>query len=640
MNKNQTTGLLLILLILLGWSWYTAPSKEEMAKFKATQDSIALVKTQEETPTLKTASGNINQTSQTNRPEMPVVNKQLPDSLRSIAYKTTYGAFYNHAAGDEETSVLENDLIKIEFTNKGGRIKDVWLKEYYKITLDENKDDLKLPLHLLEDVKNKFDYQLPIIGVPNGILSSGNLYFDSNKSGSTISFKIKTDNGGYFEQIYTLNPNSYELDYNVKFVGLEQVLKPNTKMVNLHWENYLDKLEKNSSYEQRYSTVYFKSKNDDYDYASMTSDDIEEIDEGSVEWVSNSNQFFNTSIISKDTPFGHGRFETNNLKESRTDPIGEDLKLLKTDIEVPVSSDFAMNMYIGPNEFEVLKEYGNGLEQVVPFGASIFGSINRWVIRPIFNFLGRYIGSKGLVILALIFLIKMVLYPLMFKMLHSQAKMGVLKPFIEDIKKKNKDDSQAQQVETMKLYREYGVSPFGGCMPMLLQMPIWYAMFRFFPASITFRQEPFLWATDLSSYDVFWKLPIDIPMYGSHVSLFTLLWAVTTIIYTYYNTKHMDMSANPTMKYIQYFMPVTFLVFFNQFASGLTVYMFMSNLINIAQTVLTKKFVFDDEKILAELNAKKALPKKKKGKFAKRFEEAMKQSQDLKAKQDAAKKKK
>ena len=212
----------------------------------------------------------------------------------------------------------------------------------------------------------------------------------------------------------------------------------------------------------------------------------------------------------------------------------------------------------------------------------------------------------------------------MYKMLHSQAKMGVLKPELAQLKEKFKDDNQKIQMETMKVSREFGVSPLGGCMPMIVQIPIWYALFRFFPAYIDFRQESFLWADDLSSYDIFFRLPFEIPMFGAHISLFTLLWAITTIIYTYYNTKHMDMSAQPMMKYVQYAMPVMFLVFFNNYASGLTIYMFFSNLINIIQTIGTKQFIFDDEKIRAELYKKKEKPKKQ-SKFQARLEEAMKQ---------------
>jgi len=294
-------------------------------------------------------------------------------------------------------------------------------------------------------------------------------------------------------------------------------------------------------------------------------------------------------------------------------------------------------MYIGPNEFERLQTFDNSLEEIIPFGRSIFGSINRWVIRPAFNWLSKFIPSKAITIIVMIFILKMLLYPLMYKMLHSQAKMGVLKPELAGLKEKYKDEPQKVQMETMKKYREYGVSPFGGCMPMLLQMPIWYALFRFFPASITFRQESFLWATDLSSYDVFFRLPFDIPAFGAHVSLFTILWAATTIIYSYYNMRHMDMSANPAMKYVQYFMPVTFLFFFNTYASGLTVYMFFSNLFNILQTIITKKFVFDDDKLRAELDLQKNKPKKKKTGFQARLEEAMKQQQEVQKKRNKKK---
>ena len=325
------------------------------------------------------------------------------------------------------------------------------------------------------------------------------------------------------------------------------------------------------------------------------------------------------------------------------DKSSSDLKLLKSEFDIPLdlvaNESIETRMYIGPNEFEELRKFDNKLEEIIPFGRSIFGSINRWIIRPAFNWLSNLIGTKGIVIIVLIFILKMLLYPLMYKMLHSQAKMGLLKPEIAGLKEKFGDDTQKIQMETMKMYREYGVSPLGGCMPMLMQMPIWYALFRFFPASITFRQESFLWANDLSSFDVFARLPFEIPAYGAHISLFTLLWALTTIIYAYYNMRHMDTSANPAIKYVQYFMPITFLFFFNSYASGLTVYMFFSNVFNILQTVLTKKFVFKDEKLRAELDASRNKPKKKGG-FQERLEEAMKQQQDLKKNSNQTKRKK
>jgi YidC/Oxa1 family membrane protein insertase len=378
-------------------------------------------------------------------------------------------------------------------------------------------------------------------------------------------------------------------------------------------------------FEKRYSTVYYKPTDDGTDYCSCTGDDLDDLQSQYVSWVSHAHQFFNTSLMSGEQPFSGGIFSTVMLEEDE-----ERLKTAGTSLGIPynhsANESIAMTMYIGPNEYSNLIAYNNDLEEIIPFGNSIFGDINRHGIRPAFDFLSKYIGSKGVVILVLIFILKMLLYPLYYKMLYSQAKMGALKPELAGLKNKFKDDAQKVQMETMKIYREYGVSPLGGCMPMVIQIPIWYALFRFFPASITFRQEKFLWANDLSSYDAFLNLPFTIPMFGSHLSLFTILWAVSTVLYTYYNMKHMDMSSNPAMKYVQYLMPLMFFVYFNNYASGLTCYMFLSNLMNIMQTVVTKNFIFDDDKIRAELEKQKEKPKKR-SKFQQRLEDAMKQQQ-------------
>jgi YidC/Oxa1 family membrane protein insertase len=279
------------------------------------------------------------------------------------------------------------------------------------------------------------------------------------------------------------------------------------------------------------------------------------------------------------------------------------------------------------------------MEDIVPFGWSIFGTINRWVIRPIFSFLSNLIGSKGIVILLLTLIVKSLVYPLTYKMLYSQSKMSALKPQLAKLKDKFKDDAQKVQMETMKIYREYGVNPAGGCFPMVLQMPIWFALYRFFPASIEFRQAPFLWANDLSSYDVFFRLPFSIPFLGDHLSLFTFLWAVSMLVYTYYNSKMMDMgsmASMPMMKYMQYLMPLMFVFFFNSYASGLTCYLLFSNLLNIGQTLVTKNYLIDNEKILVELDANKKKPKKKGG-FQDRLQKALQEQQKVAA--ERAKKK-
>ena len=611
MDKNQVIGFILILMIVLGWSYIAAPSAEEIERQQYLQDSI------------KQAELNLEQASLNSEAAQTTVNNSsITDSVLIEQRGQDYGIFASSSVGEEQFYTIENELIKLKLTSKGGIIKEATLKEHKKIIKAEDGTKVKTDLKLLEDDKNRFEYILPL-GAKQ--ISTMDLFFTAaNADKNSVSFVANAGNGSIV-QTYSLNPDSYKVDYDIQFKGLQNSIDRSTDKIKLRWLNYLDKLELNTTFEKYYTTTYYKEVDEDSDYCSCRGDDEENEDDKSLKWVSGVNQFFNTSLISKDVPFAGGNFEVQMM-----DADNEDIKLLSTTLGIPYqhnsSERFGMDLFIGPNEFDRLKGMNNGLEQIIPYGRSIFGTLNRYLIRPSFNFLNKFISSKGIVIIVLIFIIKMLLYPLMYKMLHSQAKMSALKPDIAKMTSKFKDDPQKKQMETMKLYREYGVSPLGGCMPMAMQMPIWYALFRFFPADITFRQEPFLWASDLSSYDVFFNLPFTIPAFGSHVSLFTILWAISTVLYTYYNTKHMDMSANPAMKYVQYFMPLMFLVFFNNYASGLTCYMFFSTLFNILQTVITKKFVFDDEKIRAELQKEKSKPKKKSG-FSARLEEAMKQQQ-------------
>lgn len=632
MDRNTIIGFSLIFLLLVIWQQVTAPSEAELAEQQRVQDSIQ--QAQARLDSLEQVA------EEDTTAEMTVVEEEIAgsDSLRLVQAQTGFGPFAGAAAGTEQEVTLENDLFQVVFTNKGGKIKEATLKQYFKALYDEEGNETKIPLKLLEDEKNQFEYFFPIGNLPSGGVSTGDLYFEVAESDDkSVTFRAPASSGGYFEQTYTIAEGTYQIDYDVQFNNLNSVMDRSGESVTLKWVNYLDKLERNVTYEQRYSTAYFRPVDEGTDYCSCTSDDKEEIDDERLKWVSHSNQFFNSALIATDQPFASGVLTTKMLPEE-----GEDLKLLTTELEVPYnrSSDasFAMQMYIGPNEFDRLYAMDIGLQDVVPFGSSIFGTINRWVIRPLFGFLSQFVGNKGIVILLLTVIVKLILYPLTYKMLYSQSKMAALKPRIEGVKEKVKDDAQQQQVETMKLYREFGVNPLGGCMPMIFQMPIWFALYRFFPAAIDFRQADFLWATDLSSYDVFFRLPFEIPFgFGAHISLFTLLWAATTLIYTYYNTKHMDMTANPAMKYMQYLMPIFFVGFFNSFASGLTCYLLFSNLFNIGQTIITKNYIIDKEKIEKELQAYKQKPKKKKGGFQQRLEQALKEQQKVQAQREQQK---
>jgi len=566
MEKNHIIGFILIFATLMLWSIATAPSEEELAKTKRMRDSI------EQAQLIS-----IDTLNTENFTAEPTVAAPQNDSLTSLANAYAFGPFASAASGKSKDVVLENGDLKITFDTKGGRMKAINVKNYKSVSINDKREEVKGELILFDNEEDQFAYELPVSSLPAKVISSSDLYFTPTKNGNTVSLKAPVNGGGYIEQVYKLSAEGFKLDYDLKLVGLDNIIDRNADAIKLDWVAKLNKLEKGEEFEQRYSTIYFKENDEgNADYCKCISDDVES-PKMPIDWVSHSNQFFNTTLIAREKPFTSGVMETVMADVD----VADHLKTTSAELMIPYghgsNESFTMEMYLGPNEYKNLAAFDIGLEQIIPFGNSVFGSINRHVIRPFFNFLSSLIGSKGLVILIMIFLVKMLLYPLMYKMLKSQALMGALKPQLAHLTDKYKDDAQKKQVETMKIYKEYGVSPFGGCMPMVIQIPIWYALFRFFPASISFRQESFLWATDLSSYDDFFHLPFSIPFVGDHLSLFTILYSVSMLIYTYYNTRHMDMSANPAMKYVQYLMPVMFFGFFNNYASGLTCYMFFSN---------------------------------------------------------------
>ncbi|WP_232830094.1 membrane protein insertase YidC [Lewinella sp. IMCC34191] len=625
MDRTSIVGIVLIMILFVTWQYVTAPTAEEIEMEQRYQDSIAALSDaelrEENDPPVTVAAGD------------SVVGI---DSLQQAQYRTRFGAFAPAATGENREVVLENDLIQLTFSTKGGTIRRAELKNYAKVVEQDDNQETKLPLLLLNDEQNKFEYIIPVNGVAGDGVRSSNLFFEPTVEGNTVFLRAPVTGGGYLEQKYSLEDGSYLIDYDVRFEGMNNIMASSEGIVQLYWENHLDKIEKNSQYEGNYSTLYYKPIGDDTDYCSCTSDDTEELDEQPLKWVAGSQQFFTSALIADDR-FSSAVLTTVADRDRLPD---DELKVLISEINLPVGSSasetFGMSFYVGPNEFERLRAIGYDLSDVVSFGSSIFGSINRWIIRPLFNFLSSFIGNMGISILVLTLFVKLLLYPLTYKMLVSQSKMQVLKPEIEKLKAKHKDDAQAQQMETMKLYQEYGASPLGGCLPMVVQMPIWFALYRFFPASISFRQENFLWANDLSTYDSILRLPEWIPFMQGHLSLFAILWAVTTVIYAYYNSRHMDYSAQPMMKYFQYIMPIAFLGFFNSFAAGLTAYLFFSNLFNIIQTVVTKNFIIDNDKLRAKLEENKRKPKKKSG-FSARLQEALKEQQRQQAAAQAKK---
>lgn len=607
MDRKSIIGFILLAVLFYFWMTINQNNNKKVAAEKKLQDSVALAK----------------------------INQSKADSLKAIEALSTNQDSTTKKTADSATTVkrqpiaeetIENDLLALTVTNAGAKLKGIHLKKYKTSAEDAKGNEVRNPLYLQDAPENEMTFLLPLAN--GSTLATSSLPTSVEKDGNKVLLKTELPNNSYLEQSYSLDAASYQIDYEVKIVGDPGLDK--SKAVSLRWVNNLTRLEKNFNYERTYSTLYFKIVGKSSDYTSYSKNTTVKLEPGQqLEWLSAVNQFFNSSWI-PEKPF-------DNAEMTITQGQGDDKYLKKAEAVVTIPAgftsgqSFTMKMFTGPNEFNRLREYKNNLEDVIPFGSSFMGSINKWIIRPLFNFLGSFMSSKGLVILMLTLFVKLALWPLTYKMIYSQSKMSSLKPHLDKLKAKHGDDSQKIQMETMNLYREYGVNPLGGCLPMLLQMPIWFALYRFFPAAIEFRQAPFLWATDLSSYDVIARFSFNIPMLGHHISLFTILWTVTTLLYTWYNFKKVDTTstaANPALKYMQYVMPIFFMAFFNSFASGLTCYLVFSNIINIAQTLITKNYLISDAKIQKELHAYKQKPKKKGG-FSERLGDMLKEQQRI-----------
>jgi YidC/Oxa1 family membrane protein insertase len=620
MDRNTQLGLLLIFGLFVLWQVVTSPSQEELIKQQKMEDSIMLAR----------------KTKEAIREKIVIQSTEYQkDSAELLVDRENkFGAFSNAASGKESDFVLENDLLKVTFSTKGGTIKEVLIKNHHKIVQNADRKDVKEPLRLMSDDRDKFYYALPIKSIPGGFIYTKDLIFDGSLEGNTIRFKAVANNGGYFEQVYTLNPDNYLFNYAIKTENLDGILDKGFNSIKLRWVNYLGKLEKAVSYEKNYSAIYYKPGTENPEHCSCTSSDIENKDNTPIKWVSFTQQFFNVSLLASEN-FKGAKMVTTFLDDS-----DKALKKMDAEIVIPfknADNSFSMDFYLGPNEFDRLYAMGNNLEDIIAFGTSFFGTINRWVIRPVFNWISQFFENKGIVIFILTFLVKLSLFYLTYRMIYSQSKMTALKPQIDKLKEKHKDDASTVQMESMKLYREFGVNPLGSCLPMLLQMPIWFALYRFFPAAIEFRQAPFLWADDLSSYDEWIQLPFAIPFgFGSHISLFTILWAISTLAFTFYNSKNMDFSANPAMKWMQYVMPIMFLGFFNSYASGLTAYLLFSNVLNIGQTMATKAFLIDEAKILAQMEDHKKKPKKTGG-FQDRLQKVLEEQRKIAEQQKTGK---
>jgi YidC/Oxa1 family membrane protein insertase len=618
MNKQSTIGFVLLAVLVFAWTFVMQPSRQQIEAEKQRQqyvlDSLAKVK-QDSLGRLQQALDTIT----ANAPAVATISRDSMKSLRLQGYRAQYGVFAEAVEGSEETFVLENDLIKATFSNRGGRVTGVELKAFKGYALGDTVQTATLPVRLFDDPKNAFTYLIPLEGLSQPI-NTQYLYCQVEKGDRQLVFRIPAGPGGYFEQTYALRDGQYALDYSVRLVGLENALSKSYSGLNLIWEDFITPIEKSITYEQSMTTVNYRVADDSPTYCDCNKGDDQTL-ETPVDWMAHTQQFFTTALLARTAPFSKGRAAIELLPANNPD---NDLKKLYTELSVPVakngSGPYQMQFYFGPNDYDILSTYDADLESVVHYGWSFFGAINKYLVRPLFNLLSGLVPSFGLCIILLTLLVKTAMYPLQYKMILSGVKMQVLRPQINKLKEKYGDDQQRISTEQMKIFGEYGVNPLGGCLPALLQTPIWIALYRFFPASIDFRQESFLWANDLVSADHIFFTPLG------GISLFTVLWLISMLAYAKYSASLNDTgmaASNPALQYMPYIFPFVFFFALNTSASGLTCYMFFSNLFNIGMTLLIKNVLIDEDKVREQLEAKKkelqSQPRKKS--FAERLED-------------------
>ncbi len=597
-DKNSLTGFVLMFLILLIFNFYFLPTTEE------TQQNNEEIKTEN----LIT--------------ETDIVTSEIPQ-LTKEEKGNKYGVFAESADLNTKEYSIENEKIKVVISNKGGRISSVVIKEgpnkkQYK-TYDGNE------LEIFNSDSSIFN-----LNFSTGIsINTSELFFKPKEiSDDEITMRLEVDSSHFIDFNYKINED-YLVDFNINMIGMNEVIPRELNFMNLEWQMKTPQTEKSKENQDMYTGIYYQyfANKDDIDYLGYTnSDDVEKVS-NKLSWVAFQQQFFSSILVAKN---GFKNVNLTSLKEENSDYV----KNLSAEFEIEYNHDLyekiAFEFYFGPNHYKQLQSYNKSFEKIIPLGWGIFGWVNKYIIINIFDFLSKFFSNYGLIIFLLTIIIKLALSPFTYKAYLSQAKMKVLKPEIDKIteKHKSKDPMKAQQ-ETMNFYRKAGVNPMGGCLPMLFQFPILIAMFRFFPASIELRSEAFLWADDLSAYDSILDLPFEIPFYGDHVSLFTLLMTISTLLYTRMNSQ-MATGQMAQMKWMMYLMPVMFLGFFNNYAAGLSYYYFLANMFTFSQQFLMRRFI-DDDALLREIEENKKKPRKK-SKFQKRLEE-MQKLQEQKMKQ-------
>ena len=635
MNKNSLIGIILILGILIGWSVWMTPSKEELAQQRHIQDSINKANRMrfiEDSIKMAEASALM-----TEQPETP------QDESYAARYNQ-YGSFANASVGEDKSWTLENEILKVDLSSRGAYVKTIELKDYKTydslplIGFDEETS--RFNLEFIADGKGLNSYDLYFEPYINGSLYEGDENITLNGRDSLVlslrAYAADAEGNRsldkYLEFRYTMYKDQYMVGFDIVTNNLKGIIPANTRFMTMDWAVDVLKQEKAND-RINFETIYYMYANNDVETLSKTDVAEKEADlNNSLKWISFKQRFFSYALISKDS-FDDAFVEMHTKSRPSNSRY---LKSMSAIIDVTFDglnedNKIEMSYYFGPNNFKELKQYDLNLEKQIPLGGKLVAWINRLIVINVFNWLGQYGWSYGVVILVLTLIIKICLMPIAFKSYMSSAKMRVLKPEVDAINEKypKQEDAMKKQQAIMDLYKKAGASPASGCLPMLLQFPILIAIFRFFPSSIELRQQPFLWADDLSTYDSILDLPFNIPFYGDHVSLFTLLMTVSTLLYTYINNKQMQQAqgnqAMPGMKLMMYLMPIMFLGMFNSYSAGLSYYYLLVNLFTFLQMYLFKVFINED-KLRKQIELAKKKPVKKSN-FQKRLEEMQKQQQ-------------
>ncbi|WP_026955557.1 membrane protein insertase YidC [Algoriphagus vanfongensis] len=591
MDRNQATGLILFAAVILVYSIFFASSPETPP---------VLEESPVQTESATSAAADFS-------PAAPLENDSTIDANRVAKY----GALATLTQGEEETITLENDKIQVAISTKGGAIKEVNLKEF--------KTWEQEPLLLIDEQSSQMDFS---IETSKGPVSLSEFYFtpelsnSQNEEGlaiSTLTLTAGTENGT-ISQVFSITDGSYVVDKSFSVDRFNGVLT--SQSLALNWEDQVKAVERDLAESRRKTQLNYYTSSGSYENLGVGEDAETETVSEPVKWIGFSQRFFTSGIISETG------FQQVSLNQS-TPADSAVVRTMATSLQVPMENGSAnLQFYFGPDQYKTLKKVTDGFEKNVDMGYFFVSWVNKYIIVNLFYFLEKFFDNYGVIIILIVLIIKLALSPLTYKSYIGMAKMRVIKPEIDELKEKYGEDQTKMQQEQMKLFSKLGVSPISGCLPLLLQMPFLFAMFFFFPNSVELRQESFLWANDLSTYDEFIKLPFTIPFYGSHVSLFTLLMTVSQIVYTHFNNQLT--TATGPMKNIGYIMPVMFMFILNSYPAGLSFYYFVSNMVTFGQQALIKLFV-DDDKIRLKVEENKVKnANKKKSKFQQRLEDAMK----------------